>query len=271
MPDIYVPGVRQDWAGRYGWSYAGGPSKVVLHSTESASYPGCVHDLAVYLDGWANPHLVWDPWSGDMAMTGRADWAEGALLAGNRDGQVVLQVEAVGRAQTGLGQRPFADSPMKGWSEILGWFDSWGVPRVFPAGIPLPYPAAYGYDNGHRPLAVWNNDNGYYGHSNVPQNDHGDPGTVRLDLIFPGGHQQEDEVSVLPVITGADHTHPKSLALAKDLLTRVNPHVDLTTDAKSLQAFEQFKAFFKVTGDKPGTIGVNTWRTLLKVGTGGGK
>jgi hypothetical protein len=269
MPDIYIPGVRQDWAGRYGWSLDGGPRKFVLHSTETDSAPGCVHQLAAYLDGWANPHLVWDPWTGDMAMTGRADWGEGALVAGNRDGEVVLQVEAVGRAGV-EGRRPFFDSPMLGWAEILAWADSWGVPRLFPAGLPLPYPQSYG-DNGNRSSVAWGM-SGYFGHSQVPGNDHGDPGLVDLTRIFPGVNHQEDEVmGALPAITGADHTHPRSLALAKTLLKQINPGVDLSTDAKSVQAFEQFKAFFKVTGDPGGKIGVNTWRTLLHVATGGGR
>lgn len=268
---IYIPGVRQDWAGTYGWSLDGGPRKFILHSTESASYPGCVHDLCAYLDNWANPTVVWDPWTGDMAMNDRADWAGGALLAGNRDGAVVLQVEAVGRAQDGLGQRPFADSPMKGWDHILAWGDSWGIPRIFPAGLPLPYPQSAGFDNGNRPLTVWNSDSGYYGHSQVPQNDHGDPGTVDLARIFPGSHDQGDEVSVLPTITGADHTHPRSLELLKQLLKDANPAADVSTDAKTLVTIEQFRKFFGVTGDPAGRVGPNMWRALLKAATGGAK
>lgn len=262
MADIFIPGVRQDWAGSYGWSLAGGARKFVLHSTESDSYPGCVHDLAAYLDGWANPHVVWDPWTGDMAMTGRADWAEGALLAGNRDGEVVLQVEAVGRAGV-VGKRPFADSPMKGWDKILAWADSWGVPRVFPAGLPLPYPQSYGYANGSRNTEVWNSQGGYYGHSQVPQNDHGDPGVVDLARVFPGVTHQEDEVTVLPNITGNDHTHPRALSFLKELIVDINPAADLSTDAKTLQAVEQIRLFFGVKGDPPGRVGPNMWRALL--------
>lgn len=271
MPEIYIPGVRQDWAGTYGWSLAGGPRKFILHSTESDSYAGAVHDLCAYLDGWANPTVVWDPWSGDMAMNDRADWAGGALLAGNRDGEVVIQVEAVGRAGV-VGKRPFADSPMKGWDKILAWADSWGIPRVFPAGLPHPYPASAGYANGNRPVDIWNSQSGYYGHSQVPANDHGDPGLVDLSKIFPGNNEQEDEVAgVLPVITGADHTHPKSLALLKTLIKAANPSADVSTDAKTLQAVEQIRKFTGVKDDPPGRVGPGMWRALLSLASGGGK
>lgn len=181
--DIYIPGVRQSWAGTYGWSYNGGPRKFILHSTETDSAPGCVDQLAHYLDGWANPHVVWDPWTGDMAMCGRADWAGGALVAGNRDGSVVLQVEAVGRAGV-EGSRPFMDSPMLGWDKILAWADSWGIPRVFPAGLPLPYPQSYGTGSPRDPN-IWANSSGYFAHSQVPGNDHGDPGLVDPSKLFP--------------------------------------------------------------------------------------
>lgn len=268
MPDIFIPGVRQDWGGTYGWSLAGGPRKFILHSTESDSYAGCVHDLCRYLDGWANPTFVWDPWSGDMAMCGRADWGMGALVSGNRDGSVVLQVEAVGRAGV-VGKRPFTDSPMKGWAKILAWADSWGIPRIFPAGSPLPYPQSYGA-NGNRPGDIWNTHSGYYGHAQVPANDHGDPGVVNLAKMFPGP-VQEDEVSSLPNITAADHTHPKSLALWKQLVKDAIPGADFTTDAASLRTTEQFRAFFKVTGDPAGRISTNMWRAALLIATGGGK
>jgi hypothetical protein len=270
MPDIYIPGVRQQWAGNYGWSLNGGPSKFILHSTESDSYAGCVNDLCAYLDGWANPTVVWDPWSGDMAMCDRADWAGGALLAGNRDGSVVLQVEAVGRAGV-VGKRPFTDSPMNGWPTILAWADSWGIPRVFPAGLPLPYPQSAGFSNGNRPADVWAVSSGYYGHSQVPSNDHGDPGLVDPTKIFPDGNQQEDVVAGLPKVGAADIGHPKSVALAKQLLKDINPGADMSTAAKFDATIKSFQTFFKVTGGADGIVGPETWRMLLSVATGGGK
>ena len=46
---------------------------------------------------------------------------------------------------------------------------------------------------------------GYFGHSQVPGNDHGDPGVVDLKRIFPNSKTEDDEVAVLPNITGANN------------------------------------------------------------------
>lgn len=78
-------------------------------------------------------------------------------------------------------------------------------------------------------------------------------------------------MSVLPTITGADHTHPRSLALLKQLLKDSNPAVNVMTDAATVQAVEQFRKFFAVTGDPAGRVGPNMWRALLKAATGGAK
>jgi hypothetical protein len=90
-----------------------------------------------------------------------------------------------------------------------------------------------------------------------------------MKKIFPT--VQGDEVSVLPTINGADHTHPKSLALAKQLLKDINPGADLSTDVNSVAAVKSFQTFFKVAGGADGVIGPDTWRMLLQVATGGGK
>jgi hypothetical protein len=276
MADIYMPNVRQQWAGQYGWSLAGGPKKMILHSTESDSAPGCVDALAAYLDGWANPTVVYDPWTGDMAMTGRADWAGGALLSGNRDGSVVLQVEAVGRAGV-VGQRPFFDSPMLGWDKILAWCDSWGIPRVFPAGLPVAYPQSAGFGNGNRPQGTWDTASGYFGHSQVPNNDHGDPGLVDPSKIFPGSPSPaaDPEVAVLPTIGAKDVGHPKSLAFLKEIILDINPKADV---GKGLDAtIKQIQIFLNVDGAKSdhgkadGLAGPLTWGALMSARTGGGK
>lgn len=270
MPEIYIPGVRQQWGGTYGWSLNGGPRKFILHSTESDSgpAPGCVNQLAAYLDGWANPHVVWDPWTGDMAMTCRADWGGGALLAGNRDGSVVIQVEAVGRAGV-VGKRPFIDSPMLGWDKIVAWSDSWGIPRVFPAGLPLAYPASAGFANGDRSLTTWNTQGGFYGHSQVAANDHGDPGLVATAKVFPGTSQEDDITTVLPTIGATDVGHPKSIALLKQLLHDISPGADTSTVPALDKSIKAFQGYFGLTPD--GLVGPATWRSLLAIATGGGK
>ena len=274
MPEIYIPGVRQHWSGAYGWQLNGGPRKMILHSTESDSGPNCVNGLCEYLDGWANPTFVWDPWTGDMAMCGRADKGMGALVTGNNDGSVVIQVEAVGRAAEGGGKRPFSDSPMKGWDKILAWCDSWGIPHTFPAGPPKPYPQAYGAGGGRY---NWNN-SGYFAHSQVPGNDHGDPGTVDMARIFAGkggggssgGSSTPSEETPLFATVGAkDVGHPLTVKRFKTMFKDINPKADVATVAQFDKTIKQFQTVNKLTAD--GIIGPQTQLALTKWWTGGNK
>ena len=49
-------------------------------------------------------------------------------------------------------------------------------------GAPKAYPSSYGLDNGDRDPKVWAAHGGHYGHSQVPENLHGDPGAI--DPLF---------------------------------------------------------------------------------------
>ena len=91
-------------------------------------------------------HLVWDPLTGDIAQLlpiVRAGLALGTpedleyapdLLphhqAGvNREGRLCVQIGVLGTARD-----PFTNYQMLGLGEILGWLDSWQIPRRWPAG-----------------------------------------------------------------------------------------------------------------------------------------
>jgi hypothetical protein len=50
-----------------------------------------------------------------------------------------------------------------------------GIPLTWPMGRPMIYPGSYGEYNGNRDPNVWEHTAGWYGHSQVPENDHGDP------------------------------------------------------------------------------------------------
>ncbi len=106
---------------------------------------------------------------------------------------------------------------------------------------------------------------------------HACPGIIRSNqraaiLAAATGTTGDDEVAVLPTITGSDHTHPKSLALAKTLLKTINPAANMATDAASIATVKGFQTYFRVASDgAPGRIGPNTWRALLYLATGGSK
>lgn len=170
---------------------AQGGARAVMHSTEGDSIAGAV---AAYRSHGGWPHATWDPRSGEVVQHLHVSQSARALmnLSGgvqtNRYGRV-LQLEVVARAA-----RPFTDGPLVGWDRVHQWFAANGVPDIWPMGQPLAYgpderrpgvsPAAYGFNNGTRSPTIWLTRGGYYAHSQVPENDHGNPGRVDLAKLM---------------------------------------------------------------------------------------
>ena len=94
-------------------------------------------------------HLVWDPLTGDIAQllpivrAGCAlgkpehlDYAPDRLphcpASVNREGRLCVQIGVLGSVR-----EPFTSYPMIGLAAILGWLDSWQIPRRWrPASPP---------------------------------------------------------------------------------------------------------------------------------------
>ena len=64
-----------------------------------------------------------------------------------------------------------ADTPLVGFDVLLGWMDSLGIPRTWPLGPPQ-------WQGNSRDSDIWNAQGGHYGHCNVPDNTHTDPGPM---------------------------------------------------------------------------------------------
>jgi hypothetical protein len=177
----------------------GGPPRATWHTTEDDPHQKSALQVAEYLRSVDYcSHIVWNPVSGDVVQMIPADRAARALrnedggVQTNRHGQVNIQVEVVGRAA-----QPFTDGPMVGRHAVVEWLRSHGIPDVWPAGQPLAYgpderrpgvnPAAYGKANGTRDS--WHA-GGHFGHSQVPENHHGDPGRIDVHKLLSA--PQED-------------------------------------------------------------------------------
>jgi hypothetical protein len=135
-------------------------------------------------------HLVWDPLTGDIAQLlpiVRAGLALGTpedleyapdLLPHhqadvNRQGRLCVQIGVLGTARD-----PFTSYQMVGLGEILGWLDSWQIPRRWPAGSPAPYRQAARA----RSRARWAL-GGHFGASQVPDCHSVGPGGIDIDQI----------------------------------------------------------------------------------------
>lgn len=177
---------------------ATGGARSVWHTTEGPSIAAAV---SAYRANNSWPHATWDPRTGEVVQHLHVNQSARSVqnLSGgvqtNRYG-VVLQVETVAHAAV-----PFTNGPLAGLDRIMDWMRSNGVPDVWPMGQPLAYgpderrpgvsPAAYGLNNGDRDPAIWTAKGGHYGHSQVPENDHGDPGRIDITKII-GTDEEED-------------------------------------------------------------------------------
>jgi hypothetical protein len=190
MAELWMPGAIRADVGDHAPCDTQYPAKAVAHITwDRNATPVKPQDLVPFADlksyftgggrGMA-PHILWDPFEGRFAQFYPADSRSKSVvdLAGgtrtNRAGKVVLQIEALFfphcKAPDGKVYAELADTPCKGWQALQDWVTSWGVPHAWPMGRPVDFTP-------HRSEHVWETEGGWYGHSQVPENTHVDPGS----------------------------------------------------------------------------------------------
>ncbi|MFD0531926.1 hypothetical protein ACFQ1I_43840 [Kitasatospora arboriphila] len=111
----------------------------------------------------------------------------------NRKGDVCVQIESLFFPYCRVGGKVYptlADAPCTGLDRIVPWLRSWGVPDVWPMGPPTW--------SANRSATVWDTRSGHYGHSQVPENDHTDPGPMpdlfgRVPNTTPADRRRLDE------------------------------------------------------------------------------
>jgi hypothetical protein len=190
MADLWMPGALRADVGDHAPTDQQYPAKAIAHITwdknASAAKPVDLvpfANLKSYFTGGGvgmAPHILWDPWAGRFAQFYPANSRSKSVvdLAGgtrtNRAGRVVLQIEALFfpycRTPDGKVWASLAETPCKGWSELNAWVRSWGVLDTWPMGHPVSFEP-------HRDEHTWETRGGWYGHSQVPENNHTDPGS----------------------------------------------------------------------------------------------
>ncbi|MEV8099907.1 peptidoglycan-binding protein [Kitasatospora sp. NPDC085879] len=197
MADPYLPGAERRQLDDAPMTGDGG-SRTIWHITwdrnATAEAPAdLVHfdTLADYFAGSGSgiaPHLLWDPFTGRCAQffaaTSRSKSVVNAPggVETNRKGDICVQIESLFFPYCRVDGRVYptlADAPCTGLDRIVGWLRSWGVPDVWPMGPPTW--------SANRSATVWNTRGGHYGHSQVPENDHTDPGPMP-DLFGSAPH-----------------------------------------------------------------------------------
>jgi hypothetical protein len=217
MAELWMPGATRLDIGDHA-PLDGGPAKAIAHITwdrnATAAKPQDLvpyERLREYFAGGGKavaPHILWDPFTGRITQflpansrsKSLADRAGGTRT--NRAGSVVLQIEALFFPYCRIGSTLYArliDTPCKGWTELQAWVHSWGVPNAWPMGRPTDFTP-------ERSEPVWESKGGWYGHSQVPENDHQDPGSwpafVGITPAVPGRPKYEPFPGVAFFTTG---------------------------------------------------------------------
>jgi hypothetical protein len=98
---------------------------------------------------------------------------------------------------------------MIGLGAILGWLDSWQIPRRWPAGPPAPFRQL----NRPRSRALWAR-GGHYGASQVPGCDSIGPGGIDIDHLTSLEEPSRANGSHLRLGASRGHELPTSLTAA---------------------------------------------------------
>ncbi|GAA1353500.1 peptidoglycan-binding protein [Streptomyces beijiangensis] len=189
MPDLWLPGAERHPLGDTAPTDTKYPPKVIWHITwdknATAAKPQDLvpfDTLVKYFTGGGAsvaPHILWDPWTGRIAQFYPANSRSKSVVdsAGgtrtNRAGKVCIQIETLFFPHARVNGKAYAtvaDTPRKGLDKLIAWARSWGVPDAWPMGSPTWA--------SKRSEATWETKGGHYGHSQVPENAHTDPGPM---------------------------------------------------------------------------------------------
>ncbi|WP_329368680.1 hypothetical protein OG896_24425 [Streptomyces sp. NBC_00669] len=185
---------------------------IVWHSTEGASLStysgGAVAPTLTAVPNWTTEKLVWSQ---------HFDFDTSARALVNAPGGVqtntlnVAQVEVVGTCDpathaswTKSGGQHLYMPELPDWAiRDLAAFARWAHTEH---GVPLTsglrwasYPGSYGTTNGVRMSgAAWTAFRGHAGHQHVPENDHGDPGSLPMAAILAAATNPLEDTDMTP-------------------------------------------------------------------------
>lgn len=168
-----------------GGSMLGGPPRFVHHTYEAPYSLDAAAGAKALIRAGNEVHFVFHPLTGHIiqllpaSVAGRGLENRPGGVQTNRMGSVCLQVEVIARAA-----RPWTldltPEGMAGLAHLIAFARAHGIPDTWPAGPPPAYPPG----NGVRSVTTWTTRAGHYGHSQVPENDHGDPGALDIRALF---------------------------------------------------------------------------------------
>jgi hypothetical protein len=236
VTDAWMPGATRIWSASDGGPLNGGAPRVVWQTLGADPRTASARSAAHRLDRAGRPsHLVWNPLQGEVVQlvpilrAGRLlglpeDLGELVPEPRRPGGDELAEVNAEGRlcvqiSVVGFDWEPFTSWPMSGLEQILDWLDSWGIPRRWPAGPPLPFPHGRAACGSRR---LWAR-GGHFGASQVPGLTTAGPGGIDIEQLTgrPGGAGRQAAAAKLPEVRGLDRYLAHEEAAGAEPLSRV--------------------------------------------------
>lgn len=282
--------------GNSGGGFTSGPAKGVLHTTEGQTAGGAIGAYTVN-NSW--PHFTVTFENSVFEVFQHIDTSEGARALLNKSGGVqtnrdsAIQIEIVGTCNTAnrdsWGEQYVENFPtayLDGIAALMRWIEAdSGVARIQLSSF-LSYPDSYGADNGVRLSPEdWDNNSGWCGHQNVPENDHGDPGLLNIGYLlgvvpvapeqilpfFPDVNVPSQPADpIIPNVTAAIDHPEVSQGSKGDAVRELQNKLNLLTGSgltedgdfgpRTEKALRNFQSFFGLVED--GIAGQITWKTL---------
>lgn len=165
-------------------TFIAGPYRIVLHSTEGASYAGA---RSAYRSARVSPHFTASYEAGRFQLWQHVALDRAATALEHRAGTVhtnrqsAIQIEVVAFAA----KPAWPAGLISGVADLINWIMAQTGAQPTAARF-IPYPASYGESNGVRfSTAEWLAFNGVCGHQHVPNQSHGDPGAINVAALLP--------------------------------------------------------------------------------------
>ncbi|WP_053740171.1 peptidoglycan-binding protein [Streptomyces sp. NRRL WC-3618] len=162
------------------------PPRAVWHTTESPAGGDYFTSVAAFLiRAGVEPQVIYCPVTDRLGQFGPLNLSSRALKNDgtkrtNRTGKVCIQIEVLGRASAPW-TKGFDPKAKPNFQRLLTAIRAHDIPDVWPVGA-LPATAAAATE---RPRTTWENKGGHYGHSQIPGQDHWDPGALDTEIV-PG-------------------------------------------------------------------------------------
>lgn len=257
-----------------GGSMVGGPPRMVWHTFEAPASLSAAEGARRLIADGHEVHFVLHPAGGlvqilPASVAGRGLKNVTGGVQTNREGSVCIQVEVIAYAADPF-TRHLTTQGLADLHRLVGFARAHGVADVWPNGAP---PVA-GHD-GLRSADTWISRSGHYGHSQVPENDHTDPGAIDAGLVIslpdprppvpPSDDWTQKIVNNLPTLKRGVTGHAAHVGRLQGILRYALSRPGLVQDGDfgpaTEDAVQQYQGAYHLSAD--GVVGPQTWAKLL--------